>query len=353
MENRTKKVFDGLTGYRAVAAIFVVFYHNGYSPKVIGKFLNSIQHNLNVGVSFFFVLSGFLITYRYYQTKFSIKWFITYMRNRFARIYPVYGAYCIFVSFAQGNWTFKTGFYHFSLLVGIMDRAYRHVPHAWSLTVEENFYILAPLIFLSFRKRRIIFALIFSYVVGILLWGLGQRISSSDSVLDLGNYFVIWRDTFFGRALEFFTGAWLAVQLIKKPELLRTNTTWKWTIWAFISFFGVMGLLSYFTYIEVENIRDIRHLIKSLFIPIPAVLFIYCLMTEKNYFTNLLSSRLFVILGKSSYILYLIHLGPIGGLVYGKFGLGPFWGMIFFQVLSVIGYYSWERPWHNRLRASH
>ena len=59
--------FPGLTGIRAIAA-FMVFIHH-YNPFLESNSylkLRSIFGEFHVGVSLFFVLSGFLIGYRYY-----------------------------------------------------------------------------------------------------------------------------------------------------------------------------------------------------------------------------------------------------------------------------------------------
>ena len=225
--NEKKPIFDGLTGYRAVAAIMVVFYHSGFSKEVLGSALFSLQKNFNVGVSLFFVLSGFLITFRYSNDQYSFKWFCGYMRNRFARIYPVYGGYCLFVAFVHKGWSAGASIIHGLLLVGLADRDIRFIPHGWSLTVEENFYLCAPILFYFFRKKKFVLPLILSYLIGLSIWLFNIYYPVFDSVFDLGNYFVIWRDTYFGRAFEFIMGAWLALYLLKKPELLKRRESWK------------------------------------------------------------------------------------------------------------------------------
>ena len=112
-----------------------------------------------------------------------------------------------------------------------------------------------------------------------------------------------------------------------------------------------MFFLSCISYFEIGHVRDMRHLVKSIFLPIPTIILILALISEKNIFTNILSSKLFVYLGKSSYVLYLIHLGPIGGIVYNKMGLGVITGLIALQIISLIIYLAWEKPMHKLLRS--
>lgn len=84
--------FKPLTGLRCVAAYLVYLYHYNIYPVFTGNLiLRDFVHELHIGVSIFFVLSGFLIAYRYLgKIELSISFLFTYFRNRVARIYPVY-----------------------------------------------------------------------------------------------------------------------------------------------------------------------------------------------------------------------------------------------------------------------
>jgi peptidoglycan/LPS O-acetylase OafA/YrhL len=67
----------GLIGVRAIAAWMIYFHHfQRPFPKVIAD-------ELNLGMPIFFVLSGFLITYRYYDSGVKLR---DYFRNRAAKI---------------------------------------------------------------------------------------------------------------------------------------------------------------------------------------------------------------------------------------------------------------------------
>jgi peptidoglycan/LPS O-acetylase OafA/YrhL len=54
-----------LTGVRQIAAFMVVVNHLCPETKIVG--IDNFIKELNVGVTIFFVLSGFLIAYRYYE----------------------------------------------------------------------------------------------------------------------------------------------------------------------------------------------------------------------------------------------------------------------------------------------
>lgn len=83
-----------LTSLRFFAALAVLLFHSGSSalistglvPAPVANFLR----NGDLGVSFFFILSGFILTFVYYGKLGSGRRLMSYARARFARIYPVY-----------------------------------------------------------------------------------------------------------------------------------------------------------------------------------------------------------------------------------------------------------------------
>ena len=105
-----KIYFKGLNGIRAIAALAVVFSHTtgmlsmfGLSKFIFGKTIDGTSVSTSLagfGVTIFFALSGFLITYLLLQEKknnaiINLKHF--YLR-RVLRIWPLYYSYIIIVS---------------------------------------------------------------------------------------------------------------------------------------------------------------------------------------------------------------------------------------------------------------
>ena len=139
------KQFDTV---RAFAVFLVILSH-----WPIG--LNS-QFNLgSIGVTIFFVLSGFLIAIRYMDEKIN---FFKYLWTRFVRIYPIYFLVTLTTFIFKGlqdgftnrlwyllilNITFLRGF--------IENLKFSLVAQGWSLTVEVTFYIIAPIIFILLK----------------------------------------------------------------------------------------------------------------------------------------------------------------------------------------------------------
>ena len=83
-----------LTGVRALAAFLVFFHHHRTSWLIVGPL--ELWWELHVSVTLFFVLSGFVITWRYdRQGPVRESLLRQYFVNRFARIYPLYLALVI------------------------------------------------------------------------------------------------------------------------------------------------------------------------------------------------------------------------------------------------------------------
>src|SRR5271156_4621346 len=80
---------QALTSLRFFAAAMLVVFHS--APQICPEWSDFVLHKLalNQGVSFFYVLSGFILTYVYpnLQGRESI---VKFLRARIARVYPVY-----------------------------------------------------------------------------------------------------------------------------------------------------------------------------------------------------------------------------------------------------------------------
>lgn len=142
-----------LDGLRAVAVFVVISYHAGVMQGVPG----------DLGVTLFFVLSGFLITWllaKEFAATGSISIRSFYAR-RALRIFPAYYVFILFsltVDTALGHrWPRGLIAVAFTYLVNYYNAFLGHpttsIAHAWSLAVEEQFYLLWPLACLALLRR--------------------------------------------------------------------------------------------------------------------------------------------------------------------------------------------------------
>ncbi|MCG2610371.1 acyltransferase [Flavobacterium sp. SM15] len=148
---------EQLTFTRFLAAMAIVIYHYGVNVFPFEhKFLNSIFKQANVGVSYFFILSGFVMIIAY-QNKGSIN-FWNFIKKRIARIYPAYG-FAILMLIAYFAYTLEPLPIGQLLLNSTLLQAWLpgHVfafnYPSWSLTVEMFFYVTFPFLFNWFYNR--------------------------------------------------------------------------------------------------------------------------------------------------------------------------------------------------------
>lgn len=338
-----------IDGLRAVAVLPVVFFHAGI-PGFGGGF---------IGVDVFFVISGFLITkilLRSSETSLRRALAFFYIR-RARRILPalflVTAASTLigwltlgpaqFVAFLKSalatifmvsNFYFAEGFGYFA------DNS-DELPllHTWTLSVEEQFYLVFPILFLILQRRGrkwLIGSILFLFVSSL---GLAQLLSSTESV---GSYFSIAT-----RAWELLFGALAA--FLASANLRALNHR---KLTSALSTMALISLLLSFIAL------DQRFPYPSLWtmIPVAATSGILVFTTNNSLVSKILSFRPFVVVGLISYSVYLwhqpvfafwrIHTGREEGILTSVF-------LIFFVL--ILAFLSWkfvENPFRNKVLLS-
>ncbi len=356
-----KSYYPSLTGIRAIAAWFVFIHHfNFFSVKYFGKYIHNFFAEFHIGVTIFFVLSGLLITLRYYDSSInSGTAFYNYMVKRFARIYPVFFLVLVinflwflsrhvYTNSFYGGWVYFIGSATF--IRGFFDNLVNApVPQSWSLTVEECFYLSCPVIFLLVRKKIFNLFLIpaILIVTGVLLTLYFIRHPFHGL---LNDFHFLFNFTFFGRCIEFFTGIALALTF-KKKNLEKTNSL-KFTLSGIvIIFFCIIGLSLLHTNEHYGDYTLGGIIINNLVLPVAGIsLLFWGLLTEVNFITKILSSAFMILFGKSSYIFYLVHVGFFALFFYNSISQNPLLLFIFLNIISVLIYKTFEHPVNKWLR---
>lgn len=171
----------GLNGLRALAALSVLWGHI-YLPSMGDWGMAGREFILPVladGVTLFFVISGFLITYLLLneQAKSGTVNIPKFYMRRILRIWPIYFVYMLVALTATGTWgEGGLGWYllfaanvPFILSVGIWP-----IAHYWSIGVEEQFYLFWPWLVRLTRgktKRLLLLALAICGGWLVLKWG--------------------------------------------------------------------------------------------------------------------------------------------------------------------------------------
>lgn len=355
--------FPSLTGIRAVASIMVYLAH--FDPFVapsFGRYIPAYVSQFHVGVTVFFVLSGFLICYRY-EPGFEQRTLAgrNYFVSRVAKIYPMY--------FLATSWTFlpavsKQVFHpgvfllNISFLRGFFDQyLFTGDPSGWSLTVEELFYLLFPLMVFYSRKIPYLVQAVFFLLTGFLLTLTFSRFPWHGF---FGSYQFLFEYTFFGRCFEFYTGILLARYIRKQGTREGAGDTGSanpsgipWRTIAGTGWIAVaIGLMAFNAQIKGGPGRFLTFetLLNNFLLPPGIALLLYGLIFERSWWQRLLASPFFGILGKSSYVFYLIHVPLFPLFYFGWFGQKPLPTFVCLEVLAWLLYIGIEHPLNQLIR---
>ncbi len=156
-----------LDGLRGIAILAVMIFHFGATPLSPGSFRKVLEIGWS-GVDLFFVLSGFLITGILLRTKERSRYFFNFYTRRTLRIFPLYYG-CLVLLFlvvlplvrsgpvlalrADAPW-YWLHLSNFRTAWGPFSGSF--VGHFWSLAVEEQFYLVWPLIVLLLPERALL-----------------------------------------------------------------------------------------------------------------------------------------------------------------------------------------------------
>lgn len=346
MQWNNKIFFPALTGYRAIAAWLIFVYHFfPFKNQLIPDFVKKAVGEFHMGVDMFFVLSGFLIAYRYFDEN-PIN-FKKYMVNRIARIYPMYFLITIlvFVKFYLVNqyWNIeKTKEFLLSITMTkalFEDYFLIGIPQGWTLTLEELFYITAPLYFIFIKKNQK-----FLFILPIIVFLFGYTLKTYAD----GRFWGFMQINISNYIFQFFVGIALALAIKKKIiEKIKFN---------YFTFLGIIVIAFYlFTrsyaaqFIEFKN--DFARATELLIIALLGIApLLYGLIFEKTFIQKILSSELMVLLGKSSYVFYLIHKGFIPILFNDYISENKILLFIFLNGLSIVMFHYLEEPINNYIR---
>ena len=337
-----------IDGLRAISVFSVVFYHANF---II--FDNEIFSGGFIGVDIFFVISGYLITSLILNDLFNNNFSITnfYIR-RIRRILPVLFFVIIscipiaylfllpssLVDFLQSVITtiiFSSNFYfhHTGLIYGGPDSSLKPLLHTWSLSVEEQYYIIFPIILILFQK------FLKNYILNLFILFFFVSFISTQII---STKFPLYNFYFINvRIWELLAGSIVAYLNINSIKYNNKITT----------YFPVLGLILILFSIFLLNDEMSLPSIYSLPAIIGTCLIIF-FANSNNLLTKILSLKVFVFFGLISYSLYLWH-----------FPLFAFYNYVFFEnesflpkiliiflsiTLSILSYLFIEKPFRNK-----
>ena len=330
-----------LDGLRGLAILLVLLLHfttdMTLPPDSIASGVRSAFQVGWIGVDLFFVLSGFLITGILVDNKSSEGYFRVFYARRALRILPVYFL-AVFAAFhvlprvlhdfdtggvrtEAAFWLFVTNF------VELPYQLARTVGHFWSLAIEEQFYLMWPLVvFLTSRRHARRIALL-TVVLSPILRYLALRAGVSGSS--------VYHFTPF-RLDGLATGAFIALS-VRDPaaravldRLSKLSGSIALAVAALL--YGPFPLPE-----PLSTQLDFSVGFSALCIGFGALLTRVVLSEPRSRLARVLSFRGLVTLGTYSYAMYLVHV-PLLRVV-SKIAVPPQWpGSERFPTLWVLGY---------------
>ncbi len=345
-----------IDGLRAVAVIAVILYH----ARITILDQNFFQGGF-IGVDIFLVISGYLITsliLKELNTTGNFS-FLYFYQRRARRILPalffimlaslplawVYLLPTDYVDFSKSilySIGFSSNFYfHFTgLEYGALEGLLKPFLHTWSLSVEEQYYIVFPVLLLIiyklFKKNLLILMLI---------------------ALVISFFIASWTSVKFPSASFYFlhTRMWelLAGSILAYLEI-KNQRRWFFSNKLINRILTILGIILIGHAIVFYN-DDTLHPSAYTLTPIIGVCLIIWFAHKDEIITKIFSSKIFVGTGLISYSLYLWHY-PVFALFRYSLASGSLLKkiliIIFIILASIFTFFFVERPFRNRKKIS-
>ena len=294
------KKIPQLDAVRGLAVLLVLMHNTDVYPSL---HLGLIADNGWMGVDLFFVLSGFLISGILLDTKKSEGYFKNFYARRCLRIWPLYysavlfmfvlvpllrpaEAHIIFEARSSPWWAYPVFLQNFLVPVPTMATGLLGV--TWSLAVEEQFYLVWPLVvrFCSEAQlRRIAISVIF--LSPVLRFYLAQHQVN------------IYSNTFC-RLDGLMAGALLALAVRSAGFVPSKFVSWAWIVLLLAAPLAVL-----------IDLIHARWIVFS-FVALASVSFVYlALFSTQKWLQAILTNRFLVYTGTISYGMYLLQKIPL------------------------------------------
>lgn len=353
-----RPVLPALTGLRAFTATNIVFFHF-WNPAWFGP-LAPMMDNGYVGVNFFFLLSGFILTYNY-ADKLDAGQFdrAQFWQTRVSRLYPVY-LLGLVISFPilELEWKYRThgNFFLGLSLTTIMQQGWSpklatfwNTP-AWTLSCEVAFYLMFPLLLaIKWPKsvRKLLLILLGCWLASMVLpaiymWvrpdGLGPINRSSNSY---------WLRAVKLTPLPHLPSFTFGIVLSRLNDRLKLTDRSRFWL-------ALVGIGAVSTVMMQGQRVPFLLMHNGLISPLFALAILG--LVGHHLITYVLRFRLFVIVGEASYCLYIIHFnlwdwihrsGILVRLHIVRFD--PWISYFMLEIAALIAYRCIERPSRNWL----
>jgi len=266
-------------------------------------------------VSLFFVLSGFLITGILYDTRNDERYFKNFYARRSLRIFPIFYlvlALCVALTpilhfswqwghlsflfylgnfFANRNWSLYVLESPTHPLLSI------NLAHFWSLFVEEQFYLIWPVVVFWIRDRKTLIRLSLTVILVVLFLRVGMVWFLPINVAERFAFRMLPT-----RADDLLMGGALALLLRDPKGCPWLRRSWVLLIFGFVAFFSIACWRGNFGFTDPYNLT-----VGLTLVSIASAGLIGSSIQEGTLISRALSTRPLRIIGKYSYGFYVYH----------------------------------------------
>ena len=290
-----------LTSLRMFFALCVFLSHLSFlkEDELYAQLFNSIFYEGFLGVSFFFILSGFILAYNY-KAKFStaaVSKKVFYV-SRLARIYPMHFItmlIALVLSLASSTDSLKYLPQNIFLIQSFFSDPnvfFSLNSPSWSISNEMFFYLLFPFAILLSTNKKIFLLSIFSLLIFILNINLNENIK---------HYWL------YISPIIRFSDFLLGVLLFDIFEKMKKIYTEKKSL-LYLEFGAILLFIIFFIFHEKIDL-GYRYSIYY-WIPMSLIILVFSLSSilgKKKSISGFLSNKYLVWLGEISFCFYLIH----------------------------------------------
>ncbi|MBW1657722.1 acyltransferase family protein [Flavobacterium quisquiliarum] len=337
---------EQLTFTRFLAAITIVIFHYGKKSFLFNnKYVEYIFFNASVFVSYFFILSGFVMIAAYsHRSEISSK---EYYLNRFARIYPLYflAILIVFILQIRLREIDLLGLVLNILMIQswVPSKMLSINPPGWSLSVELIFYLLFPFLFNKLFKR-ISFKSLAVYIISF--WILSQIVYHLFFDYKIDNKYLLLNGNPIMHLNEFLIGNLAGLFFVKYLKDKKANYDF-----FILVLFGLVALSLKFPI----GLHFHNGLLAVFFVPL-----IILISINNGLITKMFKKKAFVFLGEISYGIYILQ-HPIYSLI-SAYSVNKYFNisdptivfllrLILLIVVSAFLYVFVEKPLRNRMKS--
>ena len=275
-------LFRGFCGYGvAISHLHAFFYKNIF-----------IEYLSILFVEFFFILSGFVLYPQLLKVLNNKKNLIIFFKRRWMRTLPLFFIILISVSALTGEILSKDFFKYLILIQKTFPDfiSNDYYPVAWSLSIEEFFYILFPIILINLTKNNFMKITIFIFFFITFI-----------KFLSISNF-----DTNFYR-----TGTFLRFDAILLGFILCHFKNNLFSLKFLNLFFLLLGFFIYFFGFNYFTIYQDKELVKFLFIILLQVMSCFTLLafiSLEKFLKGGFVKKISLLISQQTYSIYLFHI---------------------------------------------